>query len=284
MECLYNLMTFGISKDAFPLTSDGAEVDPTVFQRYLLSLSLPQEQQQQQQQKSDTQLQFDSNSDHGYTAATPTASVVVSDGNASGRNYVPNTSKSASSTATTIPPRPPPPPSSTKGGKDATNTKKRTKRTTNDISSSSATEDQQPSKSSSSSSNNNTNNDTNGTIKYVERREMDVIMGRGRHSQNAPGNIKLKQLLNENFSKYEQASKFEKTVVAELILKKIQDGGGRFLKPAPAAAAGTKTTTTTKSSNNKTKKREQKWVLCEDHVARDKIAHAFRNLRGTTNK
>jgi hypothetical protein len=86
---------------------------------------------------------------------------------------------------------------------------------------------------------------------------MDVVMGRGRHSQSSPGNLRLRHLLQEHRGQYEEASKFEKTVVAEIVLKIMKDSGCRFLK-----------------------KTKLGWVECEDQVARDKISHAFRNLRG----
>jgi hypothetical protein len=86
---------------------------------------------------------------------------------------------------------------------------------------------------------------------------MDVVMGRGRHSQNSPGNLRLRHLLQKHRGQYEEASKFEKTVVAEIALKIMKDSGCRFLKSTKLG-----------------------WVECEDQVARDKISHAFRNLRG----
>jgi predicted nucleic acid-binding protein len=54
-------------------------------------------------------------------------------------------------------------------------------------------------------------------------------------------------------------SKFEKTIVAESILKEIKDSGGRFLKQV-----------------------ELGWIEVGDVMARKKISHAFRNLRSSS--
>lgn len=88
----------------------------------------------------------------------------------------------------------------------------------------------------------------------------DVIMGRGRRGQRAAGNQHYRQLLLTYRSKYESANNFEKTLVAELVLKIMKERGCRFLKKSDDAVG---------------------WVEVSDEVAREKISHAFRNLRGT---
>ncbi len=88
----------------------------------------------------------------------------------------------------------------------------------------------------------------------------DVIMGRGRQGQSRPGNRQYRQLLLTYRSKYESANNFEKTLVAELVLKIMKERGCRFLKKSDESVG---------------------WVEVSDEVAREKISHAFRNLRGT---
>jgi hypothetical protein len=87
----------------------------------------------------------------------------------------------------------------------------------------------------------------------------DVLMGRGKTIEGNPGNLRLHHLIETNGPRYAEASKFEKTVVAETLLGLIKDMGGRFLK-----------------------KGETGWVVIQDEVARDKVSHAFRNHRTRT--
>lgn len=88
----------------------------------------------------------------------------------------------------------------------------------------------------------------------------DVIMGRGRRGQRSAGNQHYRHLLVTYRSKYESANNFEKTLVAELVLKIMKERGCRFLKKSSETPG---------------------WVEVTDEVAREKISHAFRNLRGT---
>lgn len=88
----------------------------------------------------------------------------------------------------------------------------------------------------------------------------DVIMGRGRRGQRSTGNQHYRHLLVTYRSKYESANNFEKTLVAELVLKIMKERGCRFLKKSSETPG---------------------WVEVTDDVAREKISHAFRNLRGT---
>jgi hypothetical protein len=87
----------------------------------------------------------------------------------------------------------------------------------------------------------------------------DVLMGRGKRVLESPGNYRFRQLLDTNRGHYESVSKFEKTVVAEFILKHIKESGGRFLKQGDSG-----------------------WTEVDNNIARKKISHAFRNLRSSS--
>lgn len=86
----------------------------------------------------------------------------------------------------------------------------------------------------------------------------DVLLGRGKRVQESAGNFRFKHLLGTHREHYERVSKFEKTIVAESILRLVNESGGRFLKQGDCG-----------------------WTQVEDEMARKKISHAFRNLRVT---
>jgi hypothetical protein len=87
----------------------------------------------------------------------------------------------------------------------------------------------------------------------------DVLLGREKRILESPGNFRFRQLVDDYRDQYESVSKFEKTIVAESILKEIKDSGGRFLKQV-----------------------ELGWIEVGDVMARKKISHAFRNLRSSS--
>lgn len=89
---------------------------------------------------------------------------------------------------------------------------------------------------------------------------LDVIMGRGRHNKNKPGNQKLNQLLESYLDEYEASDKFQKTVLSEVVVSEMKEGGSRFLI-------------------REKRKTLETWVEVSLEKARDKVAHDFRNLR-----
>lgn len=91
---------------------------------------------------------------------------------------------------------------------------------------------------------------------------LDIILGRGQHAKNTPGHLRFKQLLENHQARYESAEKSQKSAVAGLVLNELKSAGCRFLKPRP----------------------EGGWVQVSDDAGREKINHAFRNLRNTTSK
>lgn len=107
----------------------------------------------------------------------------------------------------------------------------------------------------------------------------DVIMGRGRHNKSKPGNRKLARMLEEYHERYEASDKFQKTVIAQDILTAMTESGSRFLiRESPSGGEG--------EGEGKKKYRKKDrikglWVQVTQERARDKIAHDFRNLRRT---
>jgi hypothetical protein len=86
---------------------------------------------------------------------------------------------------------------------------------------------------------------------------MDILMGRGRHPKCRPGGLRMHSMLLEHRAVYDMATKVEKTVIAETILKVMKKSGCRFLTSAEGGG----------------------FVECDDSTARKKISHGFRNLR-----
>jgi hypothetical protein len=87
---------------------------------------------------------------------------------------------------------------------------------------------------------------------------MDIIMGtRGRHPKSAPGNLRLHNILHEYRVAYDQSPKYEKVVIVEIVRKRAGDSGCRFLKATDDGF----------------------FTLGDSEAIREKIAHAFRNLR-----
>jgi len=111
----------------------------------------------------------------------------------------------------------------------------------------------------------------------------DVIMGRGRHNKNKPGNRKLQSLLLEYSSRYEAADKYKKKAIAETVLRRMLDTGSRFLIRGRVDDGGCDDASGGEGNTNpKGKKKQTKkgiWVDVTPEKARDKIAHDFRNLR-----
>lgn len=82
----------------------------------------------------------------------------------------------------------------------------------------------------------------------------DVILGRGRKTNNHAGNIRLRTTVEELSDVYKSSSKKEKTEITQRIVASIQSNG-RFLKESKMYG----------------------WVEVPDEVARIKVSHAFRD-------
>lgn len=82
----------------------------------------------------------------------------------------------------------------------------------------------------------------------------DVILGRGRKTNNHAGNIRLRIMVEELIEVYKTKSKKEKKEITQRIVLAIQTNG-RFLKESEMFG----------------------WVEVPDEVARIKVSHAFRD-------
>jgi hypothetical protein len=85
--------------------------------------------------------------------------------------------------------------------------------------------------------------------------EQDVLLGRGRPFQVFPGNLRLAKFINELLSRYQAMEVGEKCVIADEVIRRIRDTGGRFLKRADDG---------------------ETWVEVIDAVSRDKASQGFR--------
>jgi hypothetical protein len=87
----------------------------------------------------------------------------------------------------------------------------------------------------------------------------DVLFGRGMRFQTHPGNIRLKLMLEELFSKYEGSNKPQKTELATAIVNQTKSMGTRFLKRKQVG--------------------DLFWEEVDHKTARAKVSHDFRSLR-----
>jgi len=85
----------------------------------------------------------------------------------------------------------------------------------------------------------------------------DVLLGRGRGSQDHSGNRYLRDLVREHYDLYDKATKIEKTTIAEYIVKLVTEKGGEFLK----------------------RNEDEFWIKAGFIEARKKVSHTFRKKR-----
>ena len=90
---------------------------------------------------------------------------------------------------------------------------------------------------------------------YVEYTDNDVLLGRGGLANKHPGNKRYRDEIENTKDAYRSASKEEKTEWAELLVKYVQNYGGRFLEK---------------------EKETGKWYVVPDIVARRKAGQALR--------
>ena len=75
------------------------------------------------------------------------------------------------------------------------------------------------------------------------------------------GNYKFRVVIEKYYPQYHTAQKrWEKTKLAQMVIKEIQGEGGRFLKNHPSQATGC-------------------WVVATDDEACEKVKHRFRHIR-----
>eukprot|EP00934_Nitzschia_sp_Nitz4_P001317 Nitzschia sp. Nitz4//scaffold72_size95085//11097//12527//NITZ4_004744-RA/size95085-processed-gene-0.78-mRNA-1//1//CDS//3329557327//1317//frame0 len=103
---------------------------------------------------------------------------------------------------------------------------------------------------------NRTNGIANTVVVGIPSR-MDVLLGRGKLVYDHFGNVRLRMLIEQYAEQYDAANVQEKTKLANEIVQHIQDKTGRFLRDDGVG-----------------------WVEVDNIIARKKVAHAFRTLRG----
>ncbi len=91
--------------------------------------------------------------------------------------------------------------------------------------------------------------------------QKDVLLGRGRAYYSHVGNLRLKKIVIERITMYEQAGHTEKQKVSAEIVKLIQSESGRFLRDDGVG-----------------------WVEVDDETATKKVSHGFRTLRNLKNE
>jgi hypothetical protein len=84
----------------------------------------------------------------------------------------------------------------------------------------------------------------------------DVLLGRGKFSQENLGNLRYRNLIAAYQDRYETARKSEKTAIADEVVQSIKKCSGRFLKEYYAD-----------------------FIEISDAKAREKVSHSFRSLR-----
>jgi hypothetical protein len=176
IECVYNLMTFGIPKDVFPINADGSL---NLSHHYSMLAMLKCREEKANQDNS-----------HAADSSSP--------GPSTSTNSPTSNGESGSPTPTDV-------------GDDSV---------------------------------------------LVLPGPMDIILGKGRHPKSSAGSLRMHNLLHEHAEEYEAAAKFDKTIIGDIILRKLELHGCRFLKPMPTG-----------------------FQICDESVTRAKISHAFRNMR-----
>jgi hypothetical protein len=86
----------------------------------------------------------------------------------------------------------------------------------------------------------------------------DVVFGRGKGSQNRPGNVRFREIVSSCRDEYEtSAQKGAKSKVVKRVVEEVWSRGGRFLR----------------------QEKDGLWVLVEQEQVEDKVSHAFRNQK-----
>lgn len=89
----------------------------------------------------------------------------------------------------------------------------------------------------------------------------DILFGRGKALQSHFGNLRFANLLEDEMERYMQAKRNVKLAIANELVARIKQSGGRFLR----------------------QDRDGIWEEVDDKVAADKVGHGFRNRKVTPN-
>jgi hypothetical protein len=110
----------------------------------------------------------------------------------------------------------------------------------------------------------------------------DVLLGvRGKASLQHPGNSRYCHIIGMHCQAYEAAAKYQKLEIADRVIEAIRESGGRFLKPVTTSTNTTATMTSERPLGRGGRGGAgDDWEEMEDEIVlREKVAHAFRNLR-----
>ena len=83
----------------------------------------------------------------------------------------------------------------------------------------------------------------------------DILLGRGKRSQDHIGNMRLRNLVEDCKPVYDNASRSDKTLIAKEIVQGVKRKGHHFLKDEDAG-----------------------WIEVDDMKARQKVSHTFRDV------
>jgi len=106
------------------------------------------------------------------------------------------------------------------------------------------------------------------TGRIMHPHSRDVLMGRGWHQQEHPGNLELARIVDEKRHEYKAARKLHKTNLNWTIVEIIKDAGGRFLE----------------RSHHSDEYGGVGWVEASDENARDKVSKCFRTTTKRNSK
>jgi hypothetical protein len=100
--------------------------------------------------------------------------------------------------------------------------------------------------------------EANGAKELIEiPTNNDVLLGKGKPTQEHIGNMRLHLLVEDHFPRYEDTNKKGKTEIAREVVQLIKSSSGRFLRMEKGV-----------------------WVQVPDEIAREKVSHRFvRNRR-----
>jgi hypothetical protein len=96
------------------------------------------------------------------------------------------------------------------------------------------------------------------TIIIPQPKDTDILFGRGKSVVGHPGNTWFREVVDNIMRQYESGTRLEKASMGNLLVDFVKNSGGRFLKPKDDGDA---------------------WEEVDDHTARQKVAHTFRNRR-----
>jgi hypothetical protein len=85
----------------------------------------------------------------------------------------------------------------------------------------------------------------------------DILLGRGKPTQQRPGNVRFRETIEKNMDEYEEGDRGVKYAITVSIVYLLKEEGGRFLKETEDGG----------------------WVEVDESTARLKISHAFRSQR-----